>query len=161
MCGPHTILLPLPWRLTLDQSDDTVDDQTGNSVKDPDENTDDQHAGENNQRIVDHLVLAGPNDFLQLAAHFAEPAGDPFASANKKVFLLVGFCHVFHPFCIEVDLNALLRLVVDSVLLAESAVLLHLETVRVVLLVLHRVVVSLLALGTSQSDFHAHLSAPP
>ena len=52
--------------------------------------------------------------------------------------------------------NALLRLVVDSVLLAESAILLHLETIRVVLLVLHRVVVSLLALGASQSDFNAH-----
>ena len=52
--------------------------------------------------------------------------------------------------------NALLRLVVDSVLLAESAILLHFETVRVVLLVFHAVVVSLLALGASQCDFHAH-----
>jgi len=42
------------------------------------------------------------------------------------------------------------------VLSAESAVLLHFETVRVVLLVLHGVVVSLLALGASQSDFNAH-----
>ena len=44
----------------------------------------------------------------------------------------------------------------SSVLSAESAVLLHFETVRVVLLVFHGVVVSLLALGASQSDFHAH-----
>ena len=44
----------------------------------------------------------------------------------------------------------------NSVLSAESAVLLHFETVGVILLVLHGVVVSLLALGASQSDFHAH-----
>ena len=53
----------------------------------------------------------------------------------------------------------------SGVLSAESAVLLHFETVRVVLLVLHGIVVSLLALGASQSDFNAHngtsLKLPP
>ena len=44
----------------------------------------------------------------------------------------------------------------SGVLSAESAVLLHLETVGVVLLVLHGVVVSLLALRASHSDFNAH-----
>jgi hypothetical protein len=51
---------------------------------------------------------------------------------------------------------SLLGLVVNGVLLAESAILLHLETVGVILLVLHGVVVSLLALRASQSDFYAH-----
>jgi hypothetical protein len=55
----------------------------------------------------------------------------------------------------------LLRLVMDGVFSAKRAVLLHLETVRVVLLVLDSVVVSVLALAASQSDFHAHGSAPP
>jgi hypothetical protein len=54
---------------------------------------------------------------------------------------------------------------VSGVLSAESAVLLHFETVGVILLVLHGIVVSLLALGASQSDFHAHngtsLNLPP
>jgi hypothetical protein len=45
---------------------------------------------------------------------------------------------------------------VSGVLSAESAVLLHLETIGVILLVLHGVVVSLLALRASQSDFNAH-----
>ena len=44
---------------------------------------------------------------------------------------------------------------------AEGAILVHFKTVRVVLLVLHRVVVSLLALIASQSDLHSHLTAPP
>ena len=48
------------------------------------------------------------------------------------------------------------RLVVNGMLLAESAILLHFETVGVILLVLHGVVVSLLALRASQSDFYAH-----
>ena len=56
---------------------------------------------------------------------------------------------------------ALLRLAVNSLLLAESAILLHFETVRVVLLVLHRIVVSLLAFVASECDLHAHCSAPP
>jgi len=45
---------------------------------------------------------------------------------------------------------------VNGVFSAESAVLLHFETVGVILLVFHGVVVSLLALRTSQSDFNAH-----
>ena len=50
----------------------------------------------------------------------------------------------------------------DRVLLAEGAVLFHLQAVRSVLLVLDRVVVSLLALIASQCNFDAHiLAAPP
>jgi len=52
---------------------------------------------------------------------------------------------------------ALLRLVMNRVLLAESAILLHLKTVRVILLVLDGVVVSLLAFTASHSDFNAHI----
>lgn len=44
----------------------------------------------------------------------------------------------------------------ECVLPAERAVLLHLKTLRVVLLVLHLVVVSLLAIGTSQGYLNAH-----
>jgi hypothetical protein len=40
--------------------------------------------------------------------------------------------------------------------LAESAILLHFKPIGVVLFVLHGVVVSLLAFGTSESDFNAH-----
>ena len=46
-------------------------------------------------------------------------------------------------------------------LLAETAILLHLETVGIVLLVLLLVVVALLAFGASQGDFDSHCSAPP
>jgi hypothetical protein len=39
---------------------------------------------------------------------------------------------------------------------AETTVLVHLQAIRVIFLVFHRVVVALLALGTRQGDFHAH-----
>jgi hypothetical protein len=50
---------------------------------------------------------------------------------------------------------------VERVLSAEGAILVQLQLVGSVLLVLHGIVVSLLALVASQSDFHAHLTAPP
>ena len=43
-----------------------------------------------------------------------------------------------------------------GVLAAEAAVLVHLKSVRVVLLVFHAVVVALLALGTSQGNLDSH-----
>ena len=52
-----------------------------------------------------------------------------------------------------------------SVFAAETTVFVHFQSVRVILLVLHGVVVSLLALGASLSDFYAHndtsLKLPP
>jgi hypothetical protein len=50
---------------------------------------------------------------------------------------------------------------VQRVLAAETAVLVELKTIGVVLLVLERVVVSLLAFGAGQSDLNAHDYAPP
>ena len=44
-----------------------------------------------------------------------------------------------------------------SVLAAEAAVLVHLKSVGVVLLVLHGVVVALLTLGASQGNFDSHV----
>ena len=51
----------------------------------------------------------------------------------------------------------LLRLAVHGVLAAEAAVLVHLKSVGVVLLVLHGVVVALLTLGASQGNFDSHV----
>ena len=44
-------------------------------------------------------------------------------------------------------------------LLAETAVLAHFDTVRIVALILHRVVIALLALRAGQRDLHAHTSS--
>ena len=44
-------------------------------------------------------------------------------------------------------------------LLAETAVLAHFDTVRIVALILHRVVIALLALRAGQRDLHANTSS--
>ena len=44
----------------------------------------------------------------------------------------------------------------QGVLTAETAILVELQTIGIVLLVLERVVVSLLALGAGQRDLNAH-----
>jgi hypothetical protein len=49
----------------------------------------------------------------------------------------------------------------ERVLSAEGAILIQFKLVRGILLVLHRIVVSVFALVASQSNFHAHLTAPP
>ena len=49
----------------------------------------------------------------------------------------------------------------QCVLFAESAILVHLESVGIVFLVLHSVVISLLALCACHCDLYAHSSAPP
>ena len=43
-----------------------------------------------------------------------------------------------------------------GVFTAETAILVELETIGIVLLVLERIVISLLAFGAGQGDFHAH-----
>ena len=138
--------------LASDQGNDTVDDDAAYSIEDPNANADDQCAHQNDDGVVDHLALCRPYDFFQLALHFTEPAAETLASAGKEVFLF-RFCHDVHPFCLS---DVLLRLAVHSLLFAESAILFQFDTVGVVFLVLHGVVVSLLALGASQCDFHAH-----
>ena len=44
-----------------------------------------------------------------------------------------------------------------GLLFAEAAILLQRHTIRIVLLVLHRVVIALLTLGASQRDLCAHI----
>ena len=44
----------------------------------------------------------------------------------------------------------------ERVLLAETAILVELDTIRIVLLVLEGIVISLLAFGASQRDLNAH-----
>ena len=49
----------------------------------------------------------------------------------------------------------------QSVLVAETAVLVHFKSVGIVFLILLGLVVSLLAFAAHKCDFNSHLSAPP
>ena len=55
-----------------------------------------------------------------------------------------------------IPLSPLLCFLVYGVLTAETTIFIHLESVRIVLLVFGSVVVALLALCTSQCDFNSH-----
>ena len=134
-------------RTLVECSDQGINTNLSNKVKQPNEDTDGDNAAYNNGCILQNLLGGGPNNLLQLAAELPEVLADLAPGSFEPVFLF-DFCHD--------GATSLLGLVVSGVLSAESAVLLHLETVGVILLVLHGVVVSLLALRASQSDFHAH-----
>ena len=141
--------------LLIKGADQSSNADLSHKVEQPDENADAQNASGYHQSVLQYLLGSGPNDLLQLAAELTEVLADLAPGSLEPVFLF-DFCHFG---------ASLLGLVVSGVLSAESAVLLHLETVGVILLVLHGVVVSLLALGASQSDFNAHngtsLKLPP
>ena len=126
----------------------------GEPVKQAHDDADDQNRGEDDQRVVEKLLAVGPNDLLQLAAHFAEPLGEASAGTDEEIGLLVNFCHCFSSF-------RLLRFGMNGMLSAEPAILLHFQTVGIILLVLHGVVVSLLALIAAKGDLYSHCSAPP
>jgi hypothetical protein len=54
------------------------------------------------------------------------------------------------------QLSLLLRLLMESMFAAETAILVHFETVRIVLFVFDRVVVSLFAFAAGERNSYAH-----
>ena len=131
----------------MEDADQSVNADLSDKIEQPDEDADGDNAADNDRGVLQNLLRGGPDDLLQLAAKLTEVLGNLAPGSLEPVFLF-DFSH---------ELRAsLLGLVVSGVLSAESAVLLHFETVGVILLVLHGVVVSLLALRASQSDFNAH-----
>ena len=110
-------------------------------IANPDEGAYNRHSDAYDTGISDELLLGGPGHLF----HF----GDYF------VYELL---HEFHIPCPDCNL---LRLLVDRVLLAELAVLIELQTIRVVLLVLVGTVVAALALRALQGNIVAHLFLHP
>ena len=124
-----------------------LDAETEHDIEDPDENTDNNDAGNDDQRGVYRLLAGGSDDLAALAFQFAEP----LANTRKEPGLLrLGF------FRRAATSFLLLRFAVQRVLPAETAVLVHFQTVGIVLLVLVCVIVSLLALSAGERDLNAH-----
>ena len=88
----------------------------------------------------------------QLYLAFRCTTGDGFLGSGCLLFLFGGY-GFFILFCHD---NLLLRFLMQSVLSAEAAILVHFESVRVILLVLHSIVVSLLTFCTCQCNFYSH-----
>lgn len=122
-----------------------------------------QHKHDNDGGLTNQFLLGGPGDLLDLGPHVLERLDDVelFLSFGllRNCLLVRGlgdrflFRHVVQTPLQEMILAGFL---VDRVLLAEAAVLVHLQAIGVVALVLLGVVVALLALAAGQGDLHSH-----
>ena len=73
-----------------------LDTKTEYDVKHPDENADDDYAGDNDQRIIRRLLTGGPDDLTAFALQFAEPLAD--TSKETGLFALVSSAIKLLPF---------------------------------------------------------------
>ena len=121
---------------------DKVQKRVQTSVQSVDEQTGNQDNDDNDKEVLRRVLRCGPCDLLDLA-----DAGTEERGSFGEYVLFLDICH---------NNLRLLCFFVNSVLLAEAAVLVHLESVRTVLLVLHGVVVALLALCARHCDFDSH-----
>ena len=108
-------------------------------IADPDQGADNRYCDADDNRIIDELLLGGPGHFFHLCDYFVQE-------------LLHN--HFTSPFVPRTAL--LLRFLMHRMLLAELAVLIELQTIRVVLLVLVGAVVAAMALRALQRDIVAH-----
>ena len=123
-----------------------------------------QHDDENDRGVDDDVSRRDPNDLFELGLEAAEPRSDTGAERRLILFHFGFLFDFFVLFLFDVShflLLSLLGFSVQRVLAAETAILVHLETIGIVLLVLLRIVVTLFAFAASESDLNSHLSAPP
>lgn len=112
------------------------------SITNPDKGTDHHYRDAHSPCIRDELLLRGPGHLFHLSDDFVYE------------LLYLHFTSPYQP-CTK-----LLRFLVSSMLLAELAVLVELQTIRVVLLVLVGAVVAVMANRALKRDIIAHLSTP-
>jgi hypothetical protein len=100
-------------------------------------------------------VLEEATDALEEIADALDEAG--------LILLLYCVCHDFTS--LSSSKKTLLGFLMAGVLLAEAAILVHFKTIGVVLLVLHGIVITLLALGACHRNLdtliRCHLWTPP
>ena len=95
-------------------------------------------------------------DLFQFALAVTEELADALKESDNGIGLLVVFLFGFRH-----ALRSLLSFPVQGVFPAESAILLHFQSVGVVFLFFLAEVVPLLALCAGQHDLYSHISAPP
>ena len=126
------------------------------------------HNGKRYTGVLHELLRRGPYDLFKFALHIAEPFADALEETKLLILFLDGIrvfggsCGFrillfFSHFCTH-PFRKLLGLDMLGVLSAERAILTAFKTIGSILLILDRVVVSLLALVTSQGDFDSVVS---
>ena len=81
----------------LHQGDQALDDERRDAVENPNENTDDQYAKQDDQGVVADLLGGGIHDLLELALGITHIFADPVPGTDKPVLLFVRFCHLCYP----------------------------------------------------------------
>ena len=115
-------------------------------VKDPDKDTDDDNAGDNDKRIVHCLLAGGPDDLAALA--FSSRNHLPIRAKRQGFLTLVSSAMKLLPSSYFVSRC--------SVCFRQKRQYLFISDDRIVLLVLVRVIVPLLALRAGERNLNAH-----
>ena len=110
-------------------------------IAEPDQRAYDSNGNTDDDRIGNELFLVAPGYLFHLSDHFGQKL-------------------LHNTFTSSLPDWSLLRFLMYRVLLAELAVLVELQAIRVVLLVLVGTVVAAMALRALQRDIVAHLSPP-
>ena len=158
----------------MGSADETAqtDDRAGEErIESEEDRSDDDDDHENDGGIDRDVLRCDPDDLLEFRLKSAEPSGD---SGAERRLVRFRFCSFFRSLIdlfgffgggfFDVShflLLSLFRFSVQRVLAAETAILVHFETIGIVLFVLFRIVVTLFAFTASESDLDSHLSAPP
>jgi hypothetical protein len=122
-------------------------------VKQYDDRTDDNRADDNQNGVLPNVLPGHPYDFLAFAHAITKELCNSTEHPHEDIrllFLIRILCHM-QPHNLKIFGGRLLRFLVQGVFAAETAILVELKSVGVVLFVLFGIVVSLLAFGAGKS----------
>ena len=117
-------------------------------IKNTDQRTECYGHDDNDGRALGGFLAGKPGDLLHLADALAEELADSLKETGL-LFLLRLFDFFFVQFCHNTILSTLLGFLVQGVFAAETAVLVHFKSVRIILLVFLCVIIPLLTFRAS------------
>ena len=119
------------------------------------------HKGDNDERVIPELFARRPGDLLQLMIHHLEAVRDPQPQIFEKATDLLEEIRLCSLICHAIHTLRLSRFSVARVLLAEAAIFVHFQTIRIVLLVLNGVIIALLAFVARQRNLNPLIRCHP
>ena len=140
---------------------DQLDQGAGARVDQADDDPRRHQEGDDDERVVHKLRAGRPGDLLELMVHHFEAVRDFQPQMLEKAPDLLEEIRLRSLIRHAIHTLRLSRFLVARVLLAEAAILIHFQTIRIVLLILDGVIVELLALAASESNFNALIRCHP
>ena len=140
---------------------DQLDQGAGARVDQADDDPRRHHEGDDDERVVHKLLARRPGDLLELMVHHFEAVRDFQPQILEKAPDLLEEIRLRSLIRHAIHTLRLSRFLVARVLLAEAAILIHFQTIRIVLLILDGVIVALLALAARERNFNALIRCHP